>query len=66
MLKRRILVVEKRLVDLPRPNKTALRIVEFRDGDPEPQAALGEQLLILHIIDPRAEDLAKHKAACNA
>jgi len=62
MLKRRVLAVEKRLAGLPRPNVNGLRVVAVHDGDPEPQAAPGEQLLIIRIINTRAEDDAKKHA----
>lgn len=56
MFKPRIRAVERRLARHRRPEPQALRVVEVRDGEPEPHAAPGECLLILRIVDPRAED----------
>jgi hypothetical protein len=56
MLKRRVAAVEKRLAGCLRPNKSHPRIIVVYDGDPEPQALPGENLLIFRIAYARSGD----------
>ena len=55
MLKRRIASIEKRLTGLGGPTEKKLRQVVVFDDDPAPQAAPGEQLLIIRVIHTRDE-----------
>jgi hypothetical protein len=55
MLKSRVAAVEKRLAGLGGPTEKKLREVVVFDDDPEPQAAPGEQLLIIRVIHTRDE-----------
>ena len=55
MLKRRVAAVEKRLAGLGgQAEKKLCQVVVF-DDDPAPQAAPGEQLLIIRVIHTRDE-----------
>jgi len=56
MLKRRVAGVERRLAGLGGAAEKKLRQVVVFDDDPEPQAAPGEQLLIIRVIHTRDED----------
>jgi hypothetical protein len=66
VLKRRVASIEKRLAGLAGPTEKKLRQVVIFDDDPEPQAAPGEQLLIIRVIHTRDEKHAlptmKHTA----
>jgi hypothetical protein len=55
MLKRRVVSIEKRLAGLGGPTENKLRQVVVFDDDPAPQAARGEQLLIIRVIHTRDE-----------
>jgi len=55
MLKRRVQAVEKRLAGLGGRTEKKLREIVVFDDDPEPQAAPGEQLLIIRVIHTRDE-----------
>ena len=55
MLKRRIASIEKRLAGLGGPTEKKLRQVVVFDDDPAPQAAPGEQLLVIRVIHTRDE-----------
>ena len=63
MLKRRIASIEKRLAGLGGAIKKNLRIVYQFDGDPEPEEGPNEQLLVVRVVNTRAEDAAK-KGGC--
>lgn len=55
MLKRRVASIERRLAGLEGPAEKKLREVVVFDDDPEPQAAPGEQLLVIRVIHTRDE-----------
>jgi hypothetical protein len=55
MLKKRVTSIEKRLAGLGGPTGKKLREVVVFDDDPAPQAAPGEQLLIIRVIHTRDE-----------
>jgi hypothetical protein len=55
MLKRRVTSIEKRLASLGGPTEKKLRQVVIFDDDPAPQAAQGEQLLVIRVIHTRDE-----------
>lgn len=59
MIKPRLRAIERRLAQRRPPAAKPLRVVEVRDGEPEPCAAPGESLLIIRIVDPRAQDAAR-------
>lgn len=48
--------MEKRLAGLSGPTEKKLREVVVFDDDPEPQAAPGEQLLIIRVIHTRDDE----------
>jgi hypothetical protein len=63
MLRQRLVAIEKRLIDLAGPPEKKCRIVILHDGDPEPQACPhpDEDLIILRIVNTRAQNLAKRE-----